>query len=197
MLSLVGVWCTCSSVCSSLYPPFSPLFRALRGRKQPRKQRISRTHVWNEATQVVYEIRLPNTAEHGRLLSSAHSEEVLQLAKKMLRYYSLPDDVIEFDGTSRGATASFQEQFRIFNSAYLVFGPHGTGFSNIIWMRCDQPVAVIEFVCGAHSRNVRGCLRSGAGFATYWTLLGGAQWVTWALEFSQTDVIEVCVCFCT
>ncbi|CAK9094740.1 Carbonic anhydrase [Durusdinium trenchii] len=155
------------------------------------KQRISRTHVWNEATQVVYEIRLPNTAEHGRLLSSAHSEEVLQLAKKMLRYYSLPDDVIEFDGTSRGATASFQEQFRIFNSAYLVFGPHGTGFSNIIWMRCDQPVAVIEFVCGAHSRNVRGCLRSGAGFATYWTLLGGAQWVRYFHVFVQDTSTEV------
>ena len=40
-----------------------------------------------------------------------------------------------------------QEQYRIFNSAYLAFGPHGTALSNIIWMRCDVPVAVIEFMC--------------------------------------------------
>ena len=79
----------------------------------------------------------------------------------------------------KGKTATFQDQYRLINSAVLVFGPHGTGFSNILWMPCHVPVAAIEFACSAHSLNARGS-QLGNGkvrLATCWSLEGSVSWV--------------------
>ncbi|CAE7029852.1 CA14 [Symbiodinium sp. CCMP2592] len=127
----------------------------------------------------VHEVRIPATAGHGRLLTQDHSRQVLQIASSAIQQHSMPLEIVEFNGTSNGKAATFHDQYRLFNSAVLVFGPHGTGFSNILWMPCHVPVAAIEFVCGAHSLHVRGCqLNNGkVRLATYWSLEGSVSWV--------------------
>ncbi|CAE7302591.1 CA14 [Symbiodinium pilosum] len=72
-----------------------------------------------------------------------------------------------------------EEQHRIFSSAILSFGPHGTAFANLIWMPCTVPAAAIEFICSAHSTKVRGCdLPDGkVRMATTWSLEGSLSWL--------------------
>ncbi len=40
---------------------------------------------------------------------------------------------------------SFDEQVRIFHEAEVVAGPHGSGFTNLLF--CEPPVKVVEFQC--------------------------------------------------
>ena len=168
------------------------------------RQHISRTQPINPATLVVYTIRIPAVASHGRLLTMEHSKEVLQVAKSVLLQHKLPDEIFEFNGTYAGKSMSFKDQFRVFNSAYLVFGPHGTSFANVLWMRCDVPVAAIEWICGAHSHHVRGCLvpknqTNAIRIASHWDMFGGISWVRYfhvflrdissvVSDFSQVDL---------
>ena len=119
---------------------------------------ILRMEPSHNPTTAVREVRVLATAGHGRLLTEEHSRHVLQLASSAMRHHSIPMEIVE-------------SMVRTPNSAVLDFGPHGTGFSNILWMPCHVPVAAIEFVCGAHSLNVRGC-QLGNGkvrLATYWS----------------------------
>lgn len=97
----------------------------------------------------------------------------------------------------------------LFNSAYLAFGPHGTGLSNVLWMQstCEQLPAVIEFICSRGTANVRGCFpEREINYSnhtprpmTYWRLYGGASWIryflVWLLrrydylsDFAQVDL---------
>ncbi|CAK9045068.1 unnamed protein product [Durusdinium trenchii] len=117
---------------------------------QPNKhlrQQIAKFLPTYPANRVVYQTRL-GTAHHGRLVSESHSKEIVNVTKEVLQRHGFPEEIMIFTGKFNGETASFQDQYRIFNSAFLVLGPHGTGLSNILWMRCDIPVAVIEFFCG-------------------------------------------------
>ena len=154
---------------------------------------VLRVQPSHNPTTAVHEVRVPATAGHGRLLTEEHSRHVLQLASSAIRRHSIPMEIVEFNGTLKGKTATFQDQYRIFNSAVLVFGPHGTGFSNILWMPCHVPVAAIEFVCGAHSLNVRGC-QLGNGkvrLATYWSLEGSVSWVKYFHVLVQDTSAEM------
>ena len=146
------------------------------------RRHIAKVQPTYEATSTVYVKRLPSTASHGRLLTDEHSQEVVQTAQSALHRHGMPSEVAIFDGTSDGkTTATFKEQYQRFNSAILVFGSHGTAFSNILWMPCEVPAAAIEFVCGAHSLQARGCFKpnvTGVRFDTYFQLHAGISWVT-------------------
>ena len=156
------------------------------------RRHIAKVQPTFEARSTVYALRLPSTAGHGRLLTEEHSQEVVQTAQSALLRHGRPSEIIIFNGTSNGKkTATFREQYQIFSSAVLVFGPHGTAFSNILWMPCAVPVAAIEFICGAHSLKVRGCeLPDGnVRLATYFSLEGSISWVTLGRQNKPKRVI--------
>eukprot|EP00913_Durusdinium_trenchii_P028877 g27075.t1 len=93
-------------------------------------------------------LRILQPNKHLRQQIAKSNRLDLHRRQEVLQRHGFPEEIMIFTGKFNGETASFQDQYRIFNSAFLVLGPHGTGLSNILWMRCDIPVAVIEFFCG-------------------------------------------------
>eukprot|EP00435_Cladocopium_sp_Y103_P032989 s3307_g8.t1 len=169
-----------------------------------------RTHRQFKVEKVIYYKRQKATVSHSRLLEEKESQTLLKLAKKTLRAHNRSDEIVSFTGKSAdGTLLTFKEQYRLFNSAYLAFGPHGAGMANVLWMQssCDQPgqpPKVIEFMCSRDTADVRGCfLASGRKRnprpMSYWRLYGGASWikyfVVWLLrrhdytsDFARVDL---------
>ena len=93
------------------------------------RRHIAHVQPTYNATRVVYTLRMSSTAGHGRLLTTEHSQEVVQIAKDALSRHGMSSEIVVFNGTSDGKkAASYEEQHRLFSSAILVFGPHGTAF---------------------------------------------------------------------
>lgn len=134
---------------------------------------------------VIYYKRVPGAVSHSRLLEEAESQTLLELAEKTIRAHNRSDEIVSFTGASAdGTLLSFKEQYRLFNSAYLAFGPHGAGMANVLWMQssCDQLPRVIEFMCSRDAANVRGCFIATGRKRyprpmSYWRLYGGASWI--------------------
>eukprot|EP00438_Fugacium_kawagutii_P009251 Skav231862 [mRNA] locus=scaffold2307:202062:202685:+ [translate_table: standard] len=145
------------------------------------RSHIFRVHKQNPINSIVYLIRDPSVAGHGRLLSLEHSQEVANIARAAMKRHNRVEELVAFNGTRDGKALSFAEQYRIFNSAILAFGPHGTGFSNVLWMPCHSRPAAIEFICSEESYLVQGCTHNipttQIRLATYWAMQGGATWL--------------------
>eukprot|EP00438_Fugacium_kawagutii_P009248 Skav231859 [mRNA] locus=scaffold2307:165253:165861:+ [translate_table: standard] len=146
------------------------------------RSHIFRVHKQNRVNSIVYLIRDPSVTLHGRTLTSEHSQEVANIARAAMKRHNRFEELIEFTGTRDGKALSFAEQYRIFNSAILAFGPHGTGFSNVLWMPCHSRPAAIEFICSQNSYLVEGCTYDGpttpiVRLATFWAMQGGATWL--------------------
>ena len=125
------------------------------------RQHLFRTHVQHKVDSVVYLVREHKDAGHGRWLVEEHTRNVLDIAQQLLRQYSRPEKLVIFNGTWNGRAATLAEQYRVFNSAAIAFGPHGKGFSNVIWMPCTGRPAAVELICSQQSLNVRGCTHKG------------------------------------
>lgn len=148
-----------------------------------------RTHRQFKVEKVIYYKRQRATARHSRLLEEAESQTLLELAEKTLRAHNRSDEIVSFTGASAdGTSLSFKEQYRLFNSAYLAFGPHGAGMANVLWMQssCDQLPRVIEFMCSTDAADVRGCFvakdrKRYPRPMSYWRLYGGASWIKYLI----------------
>jgi len=145
------------------------------------RQHMFRTHPQLPVKSVVYLVREHKDSGHGRWLVQEDADKVLEIAKDALKAHSRPESLVIFNGTWNGKKATFEQQYRIFNSAAVAFGPHGTGFSNVIWMPCTGRPAAVEFICSEQSFNVRGCTHEGnpnlIRYATYWGMHGGSTWL--------------------
>lgn len=156
---------------------------------------------------VAYE-RVPGDTRTGRLIAKAQFSRLLDLTAEALRSVQRPaDDIVVFNGRVAGTTQSlgFEEQYRLFSSAYLALGPHGSGLSNILWMQnadCHDRPAVIEFMCSTDARSVRGCyvvegLKKLTRIQSWWRIFAGAPWVryfmVWMLhhEDHESEVASV------
>jgi len=125
--------------------------------------------------------RLPGDTKTGRLIAKDQFGRLLDFTAEALRAVQRrADDIVVFKGR-----VGFEEQYRLFSSAYLAFGPHGSGLSNILWMQnadCQARPAVIEFMCSTDARSVRGCyvvegLKKLTRIQSWWRLFAGAPWV--------------------
>ncbi|CAJ1363005.1 unnamed protein product [Effrenium voratum] len=166
------------------------LMTSLRGFVFQRKQ-------LQQVDKVIYYQRIRGATSHGRLFSEADSMQLVNLARGALRAQNKSDQIVVFNGTQNGVPMTFEEQYRLFSSAYLAFGPHGTGLSNVLWMQatdCLSRPAVIEFMCSLDTSKMRGCFvqvgkRKLPRPMTYWRLHGGAPWVryfiVWLLRHKE------------
>ncbi|CAE7530097.1 unnamed protein product [Symbiodinium natans] len=134
---------------------------------------------------IAYE-RLEGTTTTGRLLDKSQFRRLVDLAKDALRAAQRPpDSIVLYNGKDGDKPMSFEQQYRLFSSAYLVFGPHGAGMGNVLWMQsadCTARPAVIEFICSTDTRSVTGCyvtngLKKLNRIMSFWRLLAGAPWV--------------------
>lgn len=101
------------------------------------------------------------------------------------------DDLIIFSGKDEnGKTMSLDDQFRLFSSASVAIGPHGSGLTNIIWMdpRCNSKhrPKVIEFVSSPRTPDVQvGSLWG------YWWLYGSLPWIDYhQIYYSENSTGE-------
>ena len=112
------------------------------------RQHMFRTHPQLPVKSVVYLVREHKHSGHGRWHLQEDVEKDLEIAKDARKVHSRPESLVIFNGAWNGKTATLEQQYRIFNSAVVAFGPHGTGFSNVIWMPCaGVGVLVLEILC--------------------------------------------------
>jgi len=158
----------------------------------PMRSRIFKTKSPKLMQRAIAYQRAPGVTSHGRFLDARQFAQMIAMTAAALRQRHRPAEVTVFNGMARGSqmTMSFQEQFELFSSAFLAFGPHGTGLSNIVWMQsgadCDRGPAVIEFMCSPDTVGVRGCFvwsgkRKQLRMQSYWRLYGGAYWIRYFL----------------
>ncbi|CAE7390420.1 hypothetical protein AK812_SmicGene34927 [Symbiodinium microadriaticum] len=102
------------------------------------RQHMFRTHPQLPVKSVVYLVREHKHSGHGRWHLQEDVEKDLEIAKDARKVHSRPESLVIFNGAWNGKTATLEQQYRIFNSAVVAFGPHGTGFSNVIWMPCEE-----------------------------------------------------------
>lgn len=142
---------------------------------------------------VVYYTRVSQSdIHHGRTVTKSHSAEISRIARQGMQKHGRTEQLVEFNGRSGTGTMSFHDQYALFASASLAFGPHGTGFANILWMQtgsgraCDERPAAVEFVCSPRSLNVSQCNHTHGG-KTYWALEGTAPWLRYFHVFFTED----------
>ena len=105
--------------------------------------------------------------------------------------------MVIFNGKDlNGKTMDIAAQAKLFRSASVVIGPHGSGLANIVWTMatktkgCKGRVAVLEFLCGPRSLHVQnGC---STYTKTYFNLFASAPWVNYhhVLYASNSTEIE-------
>ncbi|CAE7258789.1 unnamed protein product, partial [Symbiodinium pilosum] len=168
----------------------------------PLRAFLARTKPMHPVDKVVAYERVVGTTSTGRLLEKAQFKRLLELASEALRAVGkASDSIVVYSGKQRNSLEmmSFEQQYRLFNSAYLLFGPHGAGMANSLWMQtadCVQRPAVIEFICSTDTSNVRGCyVYQGTQKLirpqSFWRLFGGAYWVryyhVWMLRLNDRN----------
>lgn len=112
--------------------------------------------LWSHWSWLAFRMLGDKDSVHGRWLVQEDADQVLEIAKDALKAHSRPWSLVIFNETWNGKKATFDLQYRIFNSAAVAFGPHGTGFSNVIWVPCTGRPAAVEFICSEQSMHSRG-----------------------------------------
>ena len=84
---------------------------------------------------------------HGRVLDADHQKEIIIAIRKSMDKHGLGDqELVLFNGQNEnGEALSPEEQFLAFRRASTLIGPHGTGFSNMVWTNPNP-----KFVKHAH-----------------------------------------------
>ena len=145
------------------------------------RQHMFSAHPQEPIRSIVYAAREPKDSGHGRWLVPEHVDKVLEITRNYMAQHKRPESLDIFNGTWEGKKATFAQQHRLFNSAAVAFGPHGTGMSNVLWMPCTGRPAAVEFICSQHAYKVRGCTHEGnpnlIRYATYWNMDGGSTWL--------------------
>lgn len=128
----------------------------------------------------------------GRVFSAHHDEAIQHLIVSRMKHWSRGERFVVFDGVQTeehphpGYPMTAAQQLRLFRSARILIGPHGSGLANVLWMRpaggaesgCPNPTrSVLEFVCGQGSKRVQAdCPYT----RSFYYLLGSAPWVSWS-----------------
>jgi len=99
---------------------------------------------------------------HGRVLDVDHQKEIIIAIRKSMDKHGLGDqELVLFNGQNEnGEALSPEEQFLAFRRASTLIGPHGTGFSNMVWTNpnpksCEARTHVLEFVPGEDTAHVQ------------------------------------------
>ena len=131
------------------------------------------THPFDQADfdankHVLYYDRVGSTGvNHGRVLDADLQKEIIIAIRAAMEKHGLGDqELVIFNGQKEnGEAMSPEEQFQAFRRASTLIGPHGTGFSNMIWTNpnpnsCENRTQLLEFVVGADVQQVQ-CLYGG------------------------------------
>ena len=126
------------------------------------RQHMFSVHPQEPIRSIVYAAQEPKDSGHGRWLVPEHVDKVLEITRNNMTQCKRPESLVILNGTWQGRKVTFAQQHRLFNSAAVAFGPHGTGMSNVLWMPCKGRPAAVEFICSQNAYKVRGCIHEGA-----------------------------------
>ncbi|CAE7226243.1 unnamed protein product [Symbiodinium sp. CCMP2456] len=151
---------------------------------RPLRSHIRRLKTSEAMVRAIAYQREQDFVKHGRIIGQFRNQRLLFLVKEALKAHGRRGDVEVFDGKSGGQPMTFEQQYRLFNSAFLAFGPQGTGLANILWMQnadCHRRPAVIEFICSADTMHSFGCWnwqnsQKVLSIKSTWAISGGAFW---------------------
>lgn len=138
---------------------FSPPLR------QALQLQLARSTTCKSSTQrgrtVIYYSRNSKKTNHGRTSTMDKQNEGLVASeiREGMKKWGIPGDVIIFNGMRKdGTPLSIEDQIRLFSSARIVIGPHGSGLANIAWMDWsgNSDPQVLEFICTSQSTAVQG-----------------------------------------
>merc|ERR1712050_557583 len=119
-------------------------------------------------TIVWYKRKGPNV-HHGRIVEESLEQDLIAVLQRKMEEYDRPEQLVIYDGQM-----SFKEQFKLFRSANVAVGPHGSGLANVLWMdqssiQCEDRPKVLEFLVGPGSDHVQ----LGGYGRTYYLLYSG------------------------
>lgn len=121
------------------------------------KQKLKNSCLSNDHGKVIYCSRNSSQVKHSRKMNVDNERQIIEL---LLNKFG--DRLVVFNGQDEhGKKIPVYDQARLFSSADVVIGPHGSGMSNIGWMDWSTKnprKKVIEFVCSESSKQVQsGC----------------------------------------
>ncbi|CAE7610657.1 unnamed protein product [Symbiodinium natans] len=167
----------------------------------PLRTQIRRLKESQPAVRAVAYQRVTGSVTHGRVMGRQSNRKLLAMAKAALKASGHPPQVVVFTGQKAGGRLmTFEEQYRLFNAAFLAYGPQGTGLANILWMQnadCHRRPAVIEFICSQDLQSSPGCFiwqnsQKVLSIKSTWHVAAGAFWVryfhVWLLRGAMGQV---------
>lgn len=151
---------------------------------RPLRSHIRRLKTSQAMVRAIAYQRERDFVKHGRIIGQFRNQQLLFLVKEAMKAHGRRGDVEVFDGKVGGQPMTFEQQYRLFNGAFLAFGPQGTGLANILWMQnadCHRRPAVIEFICSADTMRSAGCWnwqnsQKMLSIKSTWAISGGAFW---------------------
>jgi len=100
---------------------------------------------------LIYHRRSKKNAQNGRIISEDNEKIIIDLLKEHASNLDLSFCV--YDGMVNGERMPIKDQIRLFRSAKMIVGPHGSGFANVIWIDPKNKCKVCEFAWGTEKMN--------------------------------------------
>ena len=113
-----------------------------------------------------------------RIFNEVQEKKIVETIRRAMQRHGRKEQFVIFDGKENGKKMSQKNQAKLFRSAQVAIGPHGSGLANVMWMQ-PSPNSnnlrpqVLEFVTSPRSPKVQ----KGSKNGTYWFLFGSMPWL--------------------
>ena len=169
------------------HSPFRSPFLSI-ALKQWSKKRISQLVTIPKQRTIIYYSRKASNTFHGRIMDDQNEKQIITKIQYMMRKLNRKENLVIFNGEENMRTMSFSRQCKLFSSAKLVIGSHGSGMVNVFYMQRHNNPKVIEFVPGKRSL-IQGTHPYGK---TYYNLWSGLPWIEYChIPFTKDSTKEI------